>query len=260
MPWSIAQLYLLLPLFLLVLFRVSGLMLAAPLFSSAMIPTQLRVLLAVAISLAVFPYAVGSITAPVTLGSAVAGLIGELAIGLLIGFCVSLLFLGIQLAGNVVSQQAGLALGDVFNPMLDTSSTVVSELYFWVAMVVFLLAGGDRELMRSLLDSFHSVPPLSFRMSSEVTEVLVDLMGVSFAIAVRMAGPTMLALLLAFVTLGFISRTMPQLNILTVGFPVKLALAIFVMAVSLIAIEPILLDGWNVCLDGIRGAVGLPPL
>ncbi len=257
MPFSIAQLYLMLPAFLLVLFRISGLMLAAPLFSSPVLPMQFKVLLSVGISLAVFPMMLAHVTLPVTLGSAVGGLLGELAIGLLIGLGISLLFVGVQIAGQLISQQAGLALGDIFNPMLESQVTAVSEVYFYVAMMMFLAVGGDHALIRALLDSFATIPPLGLQATSGLANLLIDLLMIAFTIALRVGGPTILALLLAFLTLGFVSRTVPQLNLLSIGFPIKLALALALMAMTMMSLEPVLLDGLNVCMDGIRGALKL---
>lgn len=257
MPWSIAYIQMILPAFLLVLFRISGLMLTAPLFSSPLLPFQFKALMSVGMSLAVFPIVVSQVAAPVTLGSAVAGLIGELAIGVMIGLGISLVFVGIQVAGQLISQQAGLALGDIFNPMLESQVTVVSEVYFFVAMIVFLAVGGDHALIRALLDSFTTVPLLSLTDAPAFTELMVDLISLSFTIALRVGGPTILALLLAFLTLGFVSRTVPQLNLLSVGFPIKIAVAFLIMAMTMISLEPVLLDGLDVCMDGIRGALKL---
>jgi flagellar biosynthesis protein FliR len=257
MPWSLAYLETLLPAFMLVLCRVSGLMIAAPLFSSPLLPFQFKALMSVGMSLAVFPMLIAHVAAPVTLTSAVTGLMGELAIGMMIGLGITLLFVGIQVAGQLISQQAGLALGDVFNPMLDSQVTVVSEVYFYVAMMVFLSVGGDHAIMRALLDSFKTVPLLSFQDTPAYTNLIIDLISLSFTIAIRMGGPTILALLLAFLTLGFISRTVPQLNILSIGFPIKIAIAIAIMAMTMMSLEPVLLDGLDVCMDGIRAALKL---
>jgi flagellar biosynthetic protein FliR len=255
MPWSLTYLYGFLPAFLLVLFRISGLVLAAPLFSSPLLPNQFKVLLCVGMSLAVFPMMLPHVTVPVTLGSAAAGLVGELAIGVLIGLGISLVFAGIQMAGQLISQQAGLSLGDVFNPAFESSTTVVSEIYFYVSTVIFLAVGGDRAMIRALLESFRTIPPLSFESPGNLSNVLVSLLTLSFTIAIRVGGPTMLALLLAFVALGFISRTVPQLNLLTIGFPVKLALAMAMMAMTMISLEPALLDGVHTCMDALARAL-----
>lgn len=252
-----ANVYVSLPVFLLVLSRVAGLMLAAPLFSGAMIPAQINVLLALAMSLAVFPLMTVQVAGPVTLGSAVGGLAGELAIGLVLGLGVSLIFIGVQVAAQLVSQQAGLALGEIFNPLLETSTTELSQLYFIVSMGVFLAVDGHHALVRALMDSFSAIPLLGFKPDGRLIDLLIGVIGSSFAIALRVGGPVMLALMLGFVTLGFISRTVPQLNLLTVGFPVKLAMALFLAAMTMISLEPVLIDGLNGVMDELREGLGM---
>ena len=128
MPWLLADIYGVLPAFMLVLARVAGLMISAPFFSGTAIPDRVKALLAGAITLAVFPLLASHVKVPVTLGMAAAGLIGEVAIGLLIGLGVSMLFAGVQMGIQLASQQAGMALGHVFNPMLDASVPIVSQL------------------------------------------------------------------------------------------------------------------------------------
>ncbi|GMU20973.1 MAG: flagellar biosynthetic protein FliR [Phycisphaerae bacterium] len=258
MPLTIANLYAALPAFLLVLFRIGGLMLAAPLFGSPLLPTQLTALLAVAMSLAVFPLMVTHITVPVTVASAVGGLAGELAIGVLIGLGVTLVFTGVQMAAQLVSQQAGIALGEVFNPMLDAPAAEVSQLYTMVVLTVFLAVNGHHALVRAVMDSFATIPPLAFQPDAGLIDLLADMITLSMVIAVRVGGPIMLALLLAFLTLGFISRTVPQLNILTVGFPIKVAMALFLMAMTLMGLESILIDGITGAMDQLREGLGMP--
>ena len=138
MPLQMFEIYKILPVFLLVLFRVSGLMLAAPLFSSPAIPLKIKVLMAVAMTMAVFPLLLPQVVVPVTLASAVVGLFGELLIGMFIGFGVTLVFMGVQLAGQLVGHQAGLGLGNVFNPMLEASMGVIPQLFFFISLMIFL--------------------------------------------------------------------------------------------------------------------------
>ncbi len=260
MPWSIFEFYGILPAFLLVLFRIGGLVLAVPFFSSAAVPARVRVMLTVAVTLTVFPMVVPHLSVPVTLASAIFGLFGELAIGVFIGLGVTLVFLGVQLAAQAIGQQSGMRLGSVFNPMLESSSVLVSQLYFLVALAAFFAVGGDHAVIRALLDSFATIPPLGFKVTPGLVSLLVEIMGLSFTIALRVGGPTILALLLAFLTLGFISRTVPQLNILTVGFPMKLAVALVVMALTIMSLEPVLMDGLTLCMDGIRAGLRLAPI
>ena len=257
MRWSVFEFYSLLPAFLLVMFRVGGLMFATPLLNSLAVPRGVKLLLTAAMALAVFPMTVPHLPTTLTLASAVGGLFGELVIGVFMGFCVSLVFLGVQLAAEIVGQQSGLGLGAVFNPMLETSSAEVVQFYYLVAVMVFLAAGGDHALIRTLLDSFTAVPPLAFTVTEDLVSLLTDMLSISFALAIRVGGPMILALLLAFLVLGFISRTVPQLNILTVGFPLKLVAALAVMALTIVSMESVLADGFASCMEKIRLALGM---
>ncbi len=259
MPWTIFNLYASLPAFLLVLFRIGGLVLAAPLFSSAVIPMRIKILMSMAIAAAVFPFASVHLAGPITLGTALGGLAGELAIGLFVGFSLSIMLMSVQIATEFVSHQAGILLGTVYNPMMDTSESVLSQLYYFAAMMGFLAIGGHRQLIRALLDSFQTIPPLGFRVVDGVLELVLDLMTVAFELAIRISAPTVIALMLALVALGFISRTVPQLNILTIGFPIKLALALLVLAVTVMSLEPLLLELFETSMDGVRGVLSLPP-
>ncbi len=257
MPWLLTDIYGALPAFMLVLARVAGLMIAAPFFSGNVVPNRVKGLLAGAISLAVFPLLAPQVKMPVTLGMAAAGMMGEIAIGLLIGLGVSLMFVGAQIGIQLASQQAGMALGRIFNPMLESSVPIVAQLYYWVSVMIFLAVNGHHALVRALLDSFETIPPLGFRVTEGVVTLLADLLTVSFALAIRVGGPTILALLLGFMTLGFISRTMPQLNILTVGFPLKIGIALIMMALTIMSLESVLLDTMTIALDGVRSGLGL---
>jgi len=259
MPGSMFDIYALLPTFLLILFRIGGLMVTTPFFSAAAVPSTIRVCLAVAISLAVFPLMVGYVTVPVTMASAVIGLIGELSLGLLIGLSISLVFLGVQVAAEMVGRQSGMHLGDLFNPMFESESGLIAQVYYMVALLIFLAVGGHQAVMRAVMDSFATIPPLSFHMSEAMLGLIVDLLALSFTMAIRIGGPAMLALLLSYMTLGFISRTMPQMNILTIGFPIKLALGILIMAITIVSLESVFLETLAMGIDGLRATLGLTP-
>jgi flagellar biosynthetic protein FliR len=225
---------LMLPLFALVLVRISGLMLTAPIYGSQVVPMRIRAALAGVISLLMFPVVAPTLPADVTLASAIPGLIGELLIGLIMGLTLSLVFAGMQLTGIIVAQQAGLGLGEVFNPVLNTDATVVDQIFFLTAMTVFVIVGGHRELMRALLDTYATLPVLSFRVTPATLDLICDVLTGSYTLGLRLAAPVLLSLLIATLAMGFLSRTMPQLNILSIGFPIRaliaLALCGFVLA------------------------------
>ena len=206
-------------IFTLVLARVGGLVMTAPVFGSQTIPLRVRGLIAVALAMLVTPMQRGT---PVPeLGTTLDYLVllgGEALIGLLLGLGVTILFTGIQLAGQIVSQLSGMALADVFSPGLDANVPVVSNLLHFVAIAVFLIIGGHRMMTAALLDTFVSIPPGGGDLGESAVRVLTEIVAQSFILGIRAAAPLMTALLLSTLVMGLISRTLPQLNILAFGF------------------------------------------
>lgn len=254
----IGRLPLALPLFALVLVRVSGLMLTAPLFGSQVIPIRIRAAMALSIAIVLFPMLAPRLPAQVTLMSAVSGLTSELLVGLIMGLGLALLFVGIELTGMVVGQQAGLSLGQVFDPSTGTSSTSIGRVVFIVAMLVFLASGGHRELLRAVLDTYGVIPVLSFRYDESMLGLIVDLLHGAFLVALRLAGPVLITLILSSLVMGFLSRTIPQFNILSVGFIIRVLAALLAIALTIGASQGVLTDAVAVFVDQIREAFGLP--
>jgi flagellar biosynthetic protein FliR len=129
--------------------------------------------------------------------------------------------------------------------------------YTQLAGVVFLIIGGHRALIGGALDSFTSVPLLSGGVEpGAVIELLTAALGSGCELALKVAAPVIVTLLLVNVALGFIARTLPQLNVVTVGFSIKGILAFLLVAVSL----PTGLDAFIAMLrnvmDGYQALIG----
>ncbi|MCK6454994.1 MAG: flagellar biosynthetic protein FliR [Phycisphaerae bacterium] len=233
MPFELATIAIWLPGWMLVLARVGGMVLAVPLLSSIELPIAVRALLCVAISAMVFPTVAPALPKELTLSQALAGLIGELAIGELLGLAAAVIFLGAQYAGHVVALQSGLTLGTVFNPLYDAESTVLEQIWFFIAALLFLALRGHLAVVHVVLRSMETVPPLSFELNASAAAFFSGLLESIFDLALRLAGPAMLSMLLATVALGLLTRTMPQFNMLSVGFGLKIVLAIAMMAATM---------------------------
>jgi len=255
----IARLPLMLPLFALVLVRVSGLMMTAPLFGSQVIPIRIRAALALSVSLVLFPMLAPRMPGHITLAAAVGGLASELIIGLVMGLGLGLLFVGVELTGMIVGQQAGLSLGQVFDPSTGASSTTIGRLVFIVAMLIFLASGGHRELLRAVLDTYSVTPVLSFRYDASMLDLFVNLLHGAFLVALRLAGPVLVTLILSSLVMGFLSRTIPQFNILSVGFVVRVLVALFAIGLTVGASQGVVTDAVADFIDQLRAAFGLLP-
>ena len=132
---------------------------------------------------------------------------------------MTILFSGIQVAGQIVSQMSGLSLADVFNPGFDENVSVFSQLFYFLdAGRVRGASAGIGSMIEALLETFAWAPPGQAMLGDTYVDTLTGMMTQSFALGIRAAAPLMVALLLSTIVLGLISRTLPQINIIAVGF------------------------------------------
>lgn len=220
--------------FVLVLTRVSGVMFTAPLFSSQSLPVRVRAFLAVAIALLIAPLQQftyhGEVENVIELTRL---LVLEAMLGLLLGLGLNILFTGIQVAGQIASQMSGMSLADVFNPGFDTNVSVFSQLFFFTTLAVFVTLSGHRMVIEALLETFQWAPPGRVTLGDNYVESLTSVISMSFRLGIRAAAPVLTALLLSTLVLGLISRTLPQLNVIIVGFNLNAMLTLAALFFSL---------------------------
>jgi flagellar biosynthetic protein FliR len=224
-------------IFTLVLARTSALVMTAPIYGSLALPRQVRALLAVMLTLLVLPVQMNVSLAPVGhILDYARLLVNEVLIGLLLGLGITILLSGIQVAGQIVSQMSGLSLADVFNPGFDEDVSIFSQLFYFLTLAVFVAVGGHRIVTGALLDTFAWSPPGHAALGSDFVEVITNITTQSFALGIQAAAPLLAALLLSTLVLGLISRTLPQINIIAVGFGINSLLTLGMLFLSLGAV------------------------
>ncbi len=221
-------------IFTLVLARVSGLVLSGPALGGSEAPKQVRAFLALALAVLVAPAQWGAaVEAPASLAGHLLAIGGELLIGYTLGFGVTILFSGVQLAGQIVGQMSGMTLADVYNPGFDADIPLFSQLFYLVALAVFFVVGGHRLLLSGLLETFAAIGPGGAGLDLSLADTLVSMIVESFSLGIRLAAPAIVALLLASLVLGTISRTLPQLNVMALGFGLNALTTFAVLSLSL---------------------------
>jgi len=143
-----------------------------------------------------------------------------------------LLFMAFQFGGQIVGFQMGFAIVNVVDPQSQQQVSLIGSLEYTIAALLFLVLNGHHLLLMALARSFTIVPPLSVSPDVEVYGGLVRMTSQVFVIAVRIAAPAMAALLLTNVALSIIARTVPQMNIFIVGFPIGIAVGLASLAFS----------------------------
>ncbi|MDA7951161.1 MAG: flagellar biosynthetic protein FliR [Pirellulaceae bacterium] len=225
--------------FMYILLRVSGLLMTAPAgWSGGAVPMKIRAFLAIGLSFVIAPvYWKDEVTEPATLVDMSLLLANELLLGLLLGLGISFLISGLQTTGQVIGQMSGLILADAFDPTSGGTVSIFSQLLNQIALAIFLIIGGHLALIKALLETFTWLPPGETVFKTSLVESLNQVVAHSFALGLQIAAPIIIALMLSLVILGLISRTLPQLNILAVGF----SLNVFVMTGALFLSLPVLM-------------------
>ena len=257
MPWSLLDILLALPVYAMVLFRLTGLALTAPLYSSQAIPARIRAALIMVIAAMVFPMVARQTPVEVGLAGVLVGGVTELMVGATIGLALGLLVTGVELGGLIVGRQSGMILAQAFDPSQNIQASIVGQVYTITLMTMFLLAGGHRATIAALLDTFEVIPLLGFTLEKSVVVLLVEMITAAFILGIRIAAPVLIALFMMTTAMGFLSRTMPQFNILSVGFTLRATIAMGVAGFALMGCEDLLLDVIWDGLETIRLSFGL---
>ena len=233
------------PTLALVIARVAGMFIVAPVFGHAVVPVRLRVGMAIVVSLAVAGRVAAPVAAPPGALDLAIGLSAEAAIGAVIGCAARLLFVGLELGALHVGRQMGLGLADVFNPTGAGPVGSPAGLLRLLGVVIFLAIGGHRDLIAALLRSFQAIPLRGFVPTGAMLGLVMGLLKASFEVALKLAAPVLVALLLATVALGMLHKTMPQCNILSTNLPIRAMAGMLILACCLAAMMSVIESGWS---------------
>ncbi|MEX2446359.1 MAG: flagellar biosynthetic protein FliR [Dehalococcoidia bacterium] len=220
--------------FLLVVARLSAAVVAAPLLGARSVPAQTKIGLALLLSLIVLPLQATPLAEIPTDIYAFASLLGsEVLIGLALGVGISLVFSALEMGASLVSFQMGFGMGSVFDPFTGVQTGALEQFYRVVVMLTFFSINGHYLVVRGLLHTFEVVPPGDADLSLIAGDRVVPFFVALFAAAVQVALPAVGALLLTDVAMALVGRTVPQMNVLVMGFPVKIGVGLLVIAASL---------------------------
>ncbi len=220
------------PAFVLAFFRLAGLMLTSPLFGSAKVPKRVKVLFASVATMGMMSAIPHDVVFPPTLVGLTFAIGGELIFGAAMGLIVSFTFFSAQWAGEMIGQQIGFNMSEVFDPQYGQAGSLVGDLYFMLALVIFLSIGGHRTLISAVHDSFVSIPLMSLTMNAALFDTFVGLFTTATTLAMRLAAPMFCTMLVVDLAMGCLGKAMPQFNIMTAGLPMRAIVGLLVLWVG----------------------------
>jgi flagellar biosynthetic protein FliR len=244
-----------LPLAMLVMFRIGGIMVYGPIFGSSVVPVRVRVFLALVLGAAVYPLLSATCIHPEQLHFSLwmlAPMIAmEIAVGLVIGYVANLPMQALQTGGVIVGQQMGLGFAQLYNPAVDDEADILGQVLIFLAVAAFLMMGGLDMVLAAVLHSFEHIPLGGITFSTDVLQLIAGLLISSLEFALRIASPLLGLVFLETVVMGFLSKTVPQLNVLSLGFPLRILVGLTVLAAGIAVIHDVTLEHIQQVFDAL---------
>ena len=236
-----AELNTLLATFIWPLSRILALVATAPILSNRSIPVRVKLGLAIMITILVAPTVEKSLPQidPAT-GLGLIVLLQQLLIGVAIGFVMRIVFVAVEMAGELIGLQMGLGFAIFFDPQNSGQIDIIGRFLGVIASLAFLAIDGHLMMIALISQSFATLPVGSDGVTNVTFTTLANLGGEIFKSGLQLSLPVLTALLITNLALGILTRAAPQLNIFSVGFPLTLSIGLFVLALSMPFYLPIL--------------------
>jgi flagellar biosynthetic protein FliR/FlhB len=190
----------------------------------------------------------------------------ETTTGLVLGYITSLCFNSLKIAGALIDQQLGLSMINIYDPTTKEQNTLVQNLIYWMGIIIFFSMNGHHKLIEGIQQSFKLIPIGESIISNNFTYI-INVFVECFVIGFKIAVPIVLALIITDLVIGLISRSVPQLNVMIIGMPLKVlvGIAFFIIALPFVLNEvhnlinniPDILDGTLSMSSSMLGPLGM---
>jgi flagellar biosynthesis protein FliR len=218
--------------FLLILVRVFTMFQMFPIFSAQQIPHHLRLGLGIVVSFILFQV-VPPMPMLTNYGDLAIAVLAQVVLGAIVGYVASLVFVGIQFAGELIDLQIGFAVANVINPSTQQNITIIGELELAIATLIFLITNSHHLLIEGLAGSFNLVPLPFIHLDPSVLTNAVSFLSQSLLDVFKIAAPAAGALFVTNVALALMARVAPQMNVFVVGFPFQIGIGMIVLGISM---------------------------
>jgi len=225
------------PFAVMMFLRIVSVLFFMPIFGDTTVPARIRLLLALTISICVWPVVEGNIRAvpgfiqwsPLTLGLAT---IREVFFGFAVGFAAKTLIFAASIASHIVGVNMGFQTATLFTPQTQTQESAFSSFKIWLVTILLLTFNVHHIFIKGIVNSFATIPIAASANPEVLMGVIIQSITASFDIGLRIAGPLLLIQTLTTIALGLLNRALPQLNAFIISFPVSFLLSMVVLFFS----------------------------
>lgn len=226
----------------LVMARVGGLLITAPLLGAVMVPVRVRACLVLFIALAIHrTVAIDEASAALrglgtpegtSAAALLLSLLAEIAIGAALGLCAQFIFAGVQLAGQLAGIQMGMGLSNLIDPQFQAQVTTIALWQNLLALLLFLAIDGHHLLIRAVAESFRVLPAGADMLGQAGLHYVTAVGGGMFVVAMKLSAPILIVVLMLNGAMGALTKLIPQLNVMVVGFGLNVAAGFFVLVAA----------------------------
>jgi flagellar biosynthetic protein FliR len=213
--------------FVLVLVRVGSMFAFLPFLGEGSVPAIVKALLALMMSVAIFP--VTNVQLPPSAWQPLGFFLcvaAEVLYGALMGFCTQMVFQSLRSAGELISQEMGMALAAIADPLSEVETTVVGALCDTTGVLVFFAIGGHHLLIRALHASFAHWPLGAFLAPEFIKRMSLGAVTYNLALAFQLAAPLVLLGFMVTLIMAILARLIPEVNVLIIGFPARIGMGL----------------------------------
>lgn len=221
--------------FILLFFRFAALFLATPIFSHQNIPLTMKAAMAFFFSIVFYP-SMPPLTIEINIATIVIAILSEFMFGLAIGIVLLLAYNVITFAGGQISFMMGFSMASAIDPQSGVSMPIISQFLSLMGIMILLALNMHHWLLLFINDSLSAVPLGGFLMSKDLFTYIIHATSNMFVVGFMIAFPIIALSWLADVIFGMLMKTMPQFNLLVIGFPIKIGISFVVLIATLGAI------------------------
>ena len=217
--------------------RIATILCTVPVFGYHSVPIPVKAGLAFFISWVLFPMIeAGDFLIPLSgidFLPFVLIILREVLVGLIIGLATNFLFVGIQMAGELIGMDMGFGIVNILDPTTGENVSIIGQYKYIVSLLLFLMINGHHFLLNALRSSFIAIPLGGANFTQLIMKNIIAMSTDIFKIALQIGAPALVALFLTSFVMGIIARTVPQMNIFIVGFPLKISVGLVMIWVSI---------------------------
>jgi flagellar biosynthetic protein FliR len=236
--------------------RIGACLMVAPVFGATYVTPRIRIVLAGAVTVVALPMIAPPQGLTVLSPEGVVTTIEQLLIGVALGFVLQLMFDALTLGGQLLANGMGLEFAFNVDPLRGAESPTLGLFYSLLGVLVFLALNGHIALLETLIASFRGLPVGPTGLSTESVRLLANWGNEMFLGALRVALPSMTALLAVNFAFGVSSRAAPALNLFAVGFPITLVFGFVIVLLGLPSLQGVLIDLLNAAFAFMRTLIG----